>query len=79
MSRLELSEDMLINSFRYCLGRQTYAVSEFVHEAVPILHWVSKGGRSLMLRELESCKDFGHAMDKAEWNRFKVALEKSFE
>ena len=79
MNRLELTEDMLINSFRYCLGRRTYVVSDFVHEAIPILHWISKGGRSLMIREIESCKDFGMEMDKAEWLRFKVALEKSLE
>jgi hypothetical protein len=79
MNKLELTEDMLINSFRYCLGRKTYVVSDFVHEAIPILHRISRYGRSLMIREIESCKDLGMEMDKAEWLRFKVALEKSLE
>lgn len=77
--KLLLSEDMLINSFRYCIGRKTYVVSSFVHETIPLLHKVSKGGRSLMIREIEAATDLGMPMDKAEWLRFKVALEKSLE
>ena len=76
---MNVSDDIVVYAFRYCLGRRTYAVSDFVHEMIPKLHEISKSNRSIMLRDLDECKDFGMPMDKAEWLRFKVALEKTFE
>lgn len=47
-----LNDNLVIGAFRYYLGRQTYAVSDFCLYAQENLKYISESSRRLMRREL---------------------------
>lgn len=78
--KFEISEDIIFYAFRYCLGRQTYCVSDFVHEVIAIAPRLPKNVKTLMINEIDEAieaKRAGAEIDKAEWLRLKNMLQKS--
>lgn len=48
-----LNDNLVIGAFRYYLGRQTYAVSDFCLYAQENLKYISESSRRLMRKELK--------------------------
>lgn len=80
--KYQVSEDIILYAFRYCLGRQTYAVSDYVHEVIYLVDKFHPNTKRLMIKEINEAIEKNHIgaeIDKAEWLRFKAMLEKSDE
>lgn len=69
-----VSSDIVLYAFRYCLGRKTYAVSDFVHEIIGQIENIDENIKNIMIREIDNSKDLGMTIDKAEWLRLRGAL-----
>lgn len=70
--KITVGEWQLFNSFRYCLGRQTYAVSECVETILEVWPELSSKVQDLMYKETQEAikKDqAGAAMDRRQWLR----------
>ena len=87
-SRLLLTEDTLFWSFRYALGRRTYAVSMVVDEVLGVWDEITLRTQEQMVREILEAEardkhfeenelalfsHLGHDMDKTEW--FKIVAK----
>ena len=79
--KVEVSQDMIICAFMYCLARRTYVVEDFVSEAIILIPNLTIRTRQYMLRMMD--REFGDsAMEestdyRSTWFLFKVALENS--
>lgn len=68
---MEVREEIIMYAFRYCLGRQTYAVRDCVDTI--IRHWdvLSERAKTLFQKEIKEHEkqwgDLGMEMDKAQW------------
>jgi hypothetical protein len=70
---VQVPESMVFWAFRYCLGRQSYAVSSFIEGAVPILDELPKHDLERMIREINDAIEENRAgmpMDIKQWNYF---------
>ena len=77
-----VSDDIIFYAFRYCLGRQTYAVSDFVHEVIYLAEKLHIRTKTIMIKEINEALETDRAgadIDKAQWIRLKAILEKSEE
>jgi hypothetical protein len=54
---LPVTEDMVFYAFRYCLGRQTYCVSDCVEYLKSIWNNLSKQTRKLICKEINTFLD----------------------
>ena len=73
-----VSDDIIFYAFRYCLGRQTYAVSDFVHEVIYFAEKLHVRTKTIMIKEINEAiasNRAGSDFDKAEWMRLKSMLE----
>ena len=64
-------ETMIVESFRYCLGRRSYAVSECVERTKKYWPKLSDNIKKLILKDIQECIDRGGAGDDCdvrEWN-----------
>ena len=81
---MDLPERMIHQSFRYCLGRMTYAVSEWCDWAVANWDKIPEGEKQIIGKELEEAftrdailmpkerphfSPLGHNQDKQQWER----------
>lgn len=76
---------MLLESFRYCLGRMSYAVSNCVERLVEHwneLPWFLQEQIQKDISEAIKCGHAGMAMDVQEWEKIlkleRVAMSKTF-
>ena len=78
MGKILLPEWMIHQSFRYCLGRMTYAVSVWIDWAVDNWDDIPENTQKLIKRELQEAFDLdkcvksgilGMDMDKEQWKR----------
>ena len=65
--QLVLDQEILVYSFRYCLGRKTYAVSHCVGNILKNWDELSPRTKNLFYSEIKKCNDLGMEMDKKEW------------
>ena len=76
---LELPTWMIHQSFRYCLGRRTYAVSDFVDWALTNFNRLPESTKSIMLRELKEAfahnRGLGDQCDREQWQKLLKGLE----
>ena len=76
---LELPAWMIHQSFRYCLGRRTYAVSDFVDWALTNFEQIPESTKSIMLRELKEAfahnRGLGDPCDCEQWQKLLEALK----
>ena len=75
---MEVSEDIIVYGFMYCLTRKSYVVGDFTHEIIPKLPQMSIGNKNYMKRMIDVAIDnsnIGLDIDKAEWIRFRAALD----
>lgn len=78
-------------SFRYCLGRMTYIVGDFVEAAIAQWDSIPEEARQMIIKELQKAfaddntsrqegrnyHPLGHDCDRAEWGRLlQFAVEK---
>jgi hypothetical protein len=80
---MDLPERMIHQSFRYCLGRMTYAVKEWCDWAVANWDKIPTAQKGIIKRELEEAFEqdarmshgnspysrLGHDVDKEQWKR----------
>lgn len=62
-------EHILISALRYALGRRTYIVEltcRYIERQIPILSGYCK---HLMIKDIESQKNYGDECDKEDWMR----------
>jgi len=59
---------LFVTSFRYCLGRRTYIVSEFYSHFNANIDKLSYNTLMTMKKEILSCKDYGMSCDKEIWD-----------
>ena len=72
---------LLFNSFRYCLGRKTYAVSEYVEILVQEWDELPRKYKDLIKKEIKIVINTGNAgmdMDAKEWQQI-LELEETKE
>ena len=60
---------LYFTSFRYCLGRRTYIVSDFHDNFKEDIDKLSPNTLRIIKKELEDCKDFGMDCDKQYWDK----------
>lgn len=75
---MQLPEWMLIPTLRYCLGRSTYVVSDFVDFVLENWESISDRDKDIMIKEIiEAGKRnrLGMEMDEKEWQKI---LKKCF-
>ena len=69
---LELPYWMIVQSFRYCLGRGTYVVDEWVHWCKHSWHRIPESERDIIRRELQAAvtarTNLGHDIDAKLWD-----------
>lgn len=71
MKNLEI---IYLCALRYALGRKTYItglVADFIIEQE-----LSKQCKKMMIKEIETCKDKGHKVDKESWDKLLKHLKK---
>lgn len=82
---MELPEWMIHQSFRYCLGRCSYAVGQFCDWAVENWDNIPDMDRQLIIQELEDAFELdeetphsllGMNCDKQEWSRIRALYRK---
>lgn len=69
-------EQIYCCALRYALGRQTYitsVVSDFLCNKMPEL---SVKCKSIMIKDIEECEDYGHDCDKKSWMKLLAKLTK---
>ena len=74
--------DILIYSFRYCLGRRTYAVSTMINILTDNLKTLSKHDLGLYIKEIKEAEDdnfLGDEFDKRGWLNLKDLMIKELE
>ena len=80
---MELPQWMIYQSFRYCLGRQTYVVSTFVDWAMENWTEIPEHDRFLIEKEIEEELDryekgiqhaLGGKMDREKWIWFLIFI-----
>ena len=89
---METPDFMIHQSFRYVLGRMTYAVSNWCDWAVANWDKIPEGERAIIERELEEAfeKDdaqretetrlwlpLGHDCDREQWERVRAVYKKN--
>ena len=67
-------EDMFIYSFRYTLGRMSYAPSVCMDFLEPLIPYISSHTLEIMSNEIGECA-LGASQSPDEWNRFKNKLD----
>lgn len=71
----KFDEHIAFNSFRYCLGRHTYVVSECVEYLIDNWEHLGKKYRELIYKEIQEYfatewqQEHAHECDNNEWNR----------
>lgn len=68
-------EHMLISALRYALGRRTYIVEltcRYIERQIPRL---SDRCKDLMIKDIESQKNYGDECDKKDWMRLLEVLK----
>lgn len=69
---LEVNEDIIFFSFRYCLGRKTYVVSMMVDELIKQWPNLMDSTKSKIQSEIKQAIDLGDAgwdCDVEQWNK----------
>jgi len=78
VDKMNLPEWMIYQSFRYCLGRKTYAVSKWVDWAIENWDDIPEHTQGLIKREVQEAFEqykrgqyliLGLEMDKQQWKR----------
>ena len=77
-------------AFRYCLGRMTYAVSDFCRQAAKVIAEIGTHDLKLMDKEISEAEQWdkehpnfhsrlGMECDRAEWLKFRETVRKELE
>jgi len=75
MNNEELSF-IMICSFRYCLGRMTYAPDYFKDILFNNLENVTENTINIIIKEISECDNFGRDCDKQTWIKVQKRLIK---
>jgi len=70
-----VDREVLFYSFRYALGRRTFAPSNVVENIKANIQRVSDGDMKAYIKEINKCNYFGDKMDERFWKEFKDYLE----
>lgn len=70
---MNLPDRMIHQSFRYCFGRQTYVVSEFVEWAIENWKSIPKEEKDIIVRDLDN--NLQYAKDTFSYSRFGAKID----
>lgn len=67
MKPLEVDPDILFFSFRYALGRSSYAPSSVADTIKYNIKQLTTSDIKAYIREIQECEHYGHEIDRALW------------
>lgn len=79
---VELPDDIILYAFRYCLNRQSYAVSLFIDWLMPYIPLLRDDFKNLLIKEINEADQRDNlgmkGIDDIAWRELKQILQNSF-